>query len=106
MKYYVLVVLLSTVLFISGCADSDLYVSNVYNDSGGSFVQGNCTGGITLINSDGTTSCRDISTWYWHLEGNETTPPFINGSGDMIVFLNYTESNNMTYYYVIGSDVV
>ena len=106
MKYAWLVVICLTTLALSACTDSELYVSSIYNETGGSFVQGNCTGGITLIHSDGSISCRDITTWYWHLEGNDTTSNFTNGTGDMVVFLNFSESNNMTYYYVIGDDVV
>lgn len=103
-KVFVGVLLIICVVMIMGCTDEQLYLSNVYNQSGGDFVQGNCTGGIKTINSSGGVSCRDISSWYWHIESNESSWGF-NGSGDMLMLLNDSNSGNATFYVIIGDDV-
>lgn len=97
---FVIVTILGVV--VCGCADEEIYATSIHNESGDNFFQGNCTGGIKVVNSDGTTVCRDITTWYWQLVPNETS---FNGSGDLNVFLDFKETDNLSYYYIIGDDV-
>ena len=100
-KYFFGLVLF-LVLFLAGCiVDEEAYLMNIYNETGGSFFQGNCSGGVTEINSDGVMICRDVSIYYEHLESNQTHRV---GTGTLVEFLNSSETIGMTYYEIIGDD--